>query len=278
MSWALCDADWNHWPDGLDDETVWATGAQEGFAGLELGVYRAAEQLSPDRLEAVADLSARHHLPVRMLLLSLPPARWPGGALTSPAALPEVAAEAGATARAAAGLGLGTIGVWPGADPAGAGWERVVEGAARVAEAARSEGVRVAFEYKPGTALASAADALRLCHDVPGAGVLLDTAHAYAAGEDPVQVVREARGWLWHLHLGDAAAGSPDDDLPVGRVHDFTPLLAALDQLGYAGAATLDLYGAVSRGAVTGAAAARESRDHLAGARAGAGGRAGGRR
>jgi sugar phosphate isomerase/epimerase len=263
----LCDADWNHWPDGLDDAGVWAAAAEGGFDGVELGVYRAADELSPERVAGVRRLAHHSGVPVAMLLLSLPAERWPHGALSSPAAAVEVAAEARATAQVAADLGLGTMGLWPGADPPGspAGWEAVVQGVGRVVEAVAPTGVRVALEYKPATAVATAADALALCDAVAGLGVLVDTGHAFAAGEDPAEVVARVEARLWHLHLGDAAPGNADDDLPVGRLHDFGALTAALDDIGYDGAASLDLYGAVCAGVATGAEAAAESRAHLLG-------------
>ncbi len=265
--WRLCDADWNHWPDRLGDAAVWAAAAAAGFDGIELGVYVAAQELAPSRLASVQELARGCGVPVAMLLLSLPASRWPRGALSGPAdVVGAVVAEAVATGRVAAGLGQRTIGLWPGADPAGSD---VTAGAAAVVAALAPLGVRVAVEYKPDTAVATAADAQALCAAVPGLGVLLDTGHAYAAGEDPAEVVRRLGPLLWHLHLGDAAPGAADDDLPVGRLHDFGPFLTALAEHGYAGAATLDLYGAVGSGALTGVAAGRESRAHLLADRAG---------
>ncbi|HEV2766341.1 MAG TPA: TIM barrel protein [Acidimicrobiales bacterium] len=263
MTWRLCDADWNHWPDGLHDAAVWAAAARAGFEGVEVGVYRAADELAPERVEERRRLARHHALPVAMLLLSLPASRWPAGALSSPAAASRVATEARATAEVAADLGLATIGVWPGADPASARWEDVVKGAELVADAVAPTGVRVAMEYKPGTALGTAGAALCLCDAVPALGVLLDTGHAFAAGEDPAEVVGRLGDRLWHVHLGDAAPGAADDDLPVGRLHDFGPVTAALDAASYGGAASLDLYGAVSAGLITGVDAAVESRSHL---------------
>ncbi|MGI9120600.1 MAG: sugar phosphate isomerase/epimerase family protein [Acidimicrobiales bacterium] len=264
-AWRLCDADWNHWPNGLDDSGVWAVVAEGGFDGVELGVYRAEDELAPERLEWVQALARSTGVPVAMLLLSLPAARWPERALSSPATATEVAAQALVTARTSVELGLGTMGLWPGADPPGgpARAEAVLHGLGQVAEAVAPTGVRIALEYKPGTAVASATEALALCDAVPGLGVLVDTGHAFAAGEDPAEVVVRAGDRLAHLHLGDAAEGNADDDLPVGRLHDFAPLVAALDATGYAGAASLDLYGAVCAGVATGAAAGAESRAHL---------------
>lgn len=258
-AWRVLDADWNHWPDGLSDRETVAAAAAGGFAGLEVGVYRADQELEPSRVERLQRLGETHRCPVSALLVSLPPERWPHGALAGDAS--RVAAEVADAARTSAALGLSTLGVWPGADHEDAPWPAVVEGARRVRDAAGEHGVRVAIEYKPGSAVRDADRALALCAAVPGLGVLLDTGHAFALGEDPAAVVRTvaAEGLLWHLHLGDAALGAGDDDLPLGRVHDLAPFVRALGEVGYSGAGALDLYGAVSSGQVTGVDAGRES-------------------
>jgi sugar phosphate isomerase/epimerase len=174
-----------------------------------------------------------------------------------------VAAEARATAEVAAELGLETIGLWPGADAAGAAWEGFVAGVRTVVEAVAPTGVGIAIEYKPGTALPSAAEALACCDAVAGVSVLVDTGHAYAAVEDSAAVVARVGHRLGHVHLGASTEGSADDDQPVGRLHDFAPFVAALDAGAYRGAASLDLYGAVCAGVATGKEAAAESRNHL---------------
>jgi sugar phosphate isomerase/epimerase len=79
--------------------------------------------------------------------------------------------------------------------------------------------------------------------------VLLDTGHAFAAGEDPAAVVRRLGELLLHVHLGDARPGGGDDDLPCGRLNDFSSFVDALDQTGFVGSASFDLYGAVTAGA-----------------------------
>jgi len=251
MSWSLCDADWNHWPDGFGDDAVWPAVAAGGFAGVEVGVYDAAVELAPERRAARARLSAAYQLPVAAILLSLPAPRWPAGALNGD--VPRLVSQVRACARACRELGLDTLGIWPGADTGP--WQSCVDGLRQVRDEAGD--VRVAVEYKPDTAVATAADALALAAAVPGTGVLLDTGHAHAAGEDPAEVVAALGDLLWHVHLGDAALGAEDDDLPLGRLHDVTPLVAALG--GYRGAATLDLYGAVSSGMLTGVSAGQES-------------------
>ena len=259
--WRLTDADWNSWPDGLTDAQIFAQAASLGLQGIELGVYDAAIELAPARLAALAALTAQTGVPVTGILLSLPVERWPGGALSgeSPSGeLERLLDQVTQCATVCRALGLPVLGLWPGADPVGA---EIVQALRRCVEAAGP--VRLALEYKPDTAVATAAEAIALCAQVPGLGVLLDTGHAFAVGEDPAEVVDRLGALLLHCHLGDAGPGGGDDDLPCGQRHDFTRLVAALDASGFAGSASFDLYGAVSSGAMSGLQAVRESRDHV---------------
>ena len=257
-TWHLTDADWNSWPDGLDDQQVFTQAANLNLAGIELGVYEPAVELAPHRLADLARLAEETGVPVRAILLSLPQARWPDGALSGEGDPDRLLASVAACAAVCRDLGIDLLGVWPGADPVGAD---VIPALQRCVDVAG--GVRLALEYKPGTTVATAAEALALCAQVPGLGVLLDTGHAYAAGEDPAEVVDRLGDLLLHCHLGDAPLGGDDDDLPCGRIHDFTSFVDALDASGFAGAASFDLYGAVSSGRISGAEAVRESRDHV---------------
>lgn len=260
-AWRLLGADWNHWPDGLDDLATWELLAGLGAAGVEVGVYVAAVELSPQRARARAEAAERTGLPVASVLLSLPAARWPGGAFThpDPAVRDRLVAEVSACARAARQLGLSRLGIWPGADSSYGSWELLGRTLTRARDAAAAFDVLVDMEYKPGTVVPDCAAALRLATDVPGTGVLLDTGHAHALGEDPAESVRRLGPLLTGVHLGDAAPGQSDDDLPLGRLHDVRPLVLALDQVGYSGTAALDLYGAVSEGGQDGASAVAES-------------------
>lgn len=255
-AWRLADADWNSWPGGLDDAALWRQTADLHLDGVELGVYEAARELAPARLDALRQLAERTGVPVVGVLLSLPEPRWSGGALSGD--LDRLLGEVRACADACRRLALPVLGLWPGADPVGAD---VAEPLRRVVEAAGD--VRVALEYKPHTAVATAEQAAALCEAVEGLGVLLDTGHAHAVGEDPAAVVDLLGDRLLHCHLGDAAPGAGDDDLPCGRRHDFTALVAALDASAFRGTGSFDLYGAVQDGALSSADAVRESRDHV---------------
>lgn len=255
-AWRLTDADWNSWPDGLDDAGLWAQTAELGLAGVELGVYDAAVELAPSRLVELARLVGSTGVPVSGVLLSLPAERWPEGALSGD--VDRLVVQVAACARVCRSLGVGFLGLWPGADPPGAD---IVPALQRAVLAAGP--VAIALEYKPDTAVVDADQALELCDAVPGLGVLLDTGHAFALGEDPAEVVGRLGDRLLHCHLGDAERGAGDDDLPCGRVHDFASVVAALDERGFSGSASFDLYGAVSTGVARGREAVRESRDHV---------------
>ncbi len=256
MSWRLTDSDWNSWPDGLTDAQLWVQTANLGLDGIELGVYDASVELAPARLAALPGT-----VPVTDLLLSLPVTRWPGGALSGD--IDRLLTQVRACSDVCRDLGLDVLGLWPGADPVGAD---VLDGVRRVVDAAGD--IRIALEYKPDTAVATCDDVIGLCAAVPGLGVLLDTGHAFANREDPALLVERLGCLLLHCHLGDAAAGGGDDDLPCGRLHDFGTFVAALDATGWSGTASFDLYGAVSSGLLTGGQAVRESRDHVLATRA----------
>ena len=255
-TWRLTDADWNSWPDGLDDAAVVEQAAGLDLAGVELGVYDAAVELSPSRLAHLDRQVRRTGVPVSAVLLSLPAARWPGGALTGE--VDRLVEQVQACAEACRSLGLDVQGLWPGADDPGTD---ALPGVRRCVEA--SGDVRLALEPKPGTVVPATDDVLDLCGAVDGLGVLLDTGHAFAAGEDPADAVRRLGDLLLHVHLGDAGPGGGDDDLPCGRLHDFSLVVAALDEVGYSGSASFDLYGAVSSGLLPAVEAVRESRDHV---------------
>lgn len=255
-SWRLTDADWNSWPQGLGDAAVFEQAADLGLQGMELGVYDPSIELAPARLAELDRVAGRTGVPVSAVLLSLPVQRWPGGALSGEVL--RLVEQVRACADVCRSLGLGVLGLWPGADRPG---DDVLVGLRRCVEAAGD--VRVAVEPKPGTAVGGTDEALALCEAVDGLGVLLDTGHAFAAGEDPAVAVRRLGQLLLHVHLGDAAPGGGDDDLPCGRVNDFTDVIGALDASGFSGSASFDLYGAVSGGSLSAVEALRESRDHL---------------
>lgn len=268
----LLAADWNHWPDGLSPAEIAVAAATAGVDGIELGVYDTGVELARDRLDLWSQLGAQHGVPVRMLLYSMPPERWPTGGLTSTGDRTRLVEQIEALLDIAATLGLETVGLWPGADLPGADRDAYVTRLSEIAELAHRAGMRVAVEPKPGTLTATAGDVCDASEQIARAdsvGVLLDTGHEHAAGRDPVGIATAVGAHLLHVHLGDSD-GDPDADLPPGRLHPLEPFLAALDTIGYGGAMSPDVYGAVASHTISGVDALKETVRQVAAFRAGA--------
>lgn len=271
MTPALLNADWNYWPEGRSAEHIWESTKALGFDGLELGVYDPAEQLSEERVDTYRLLAERHGLPVTTVLYSMPPTRWPDGGLGNPVQAPLAIEAAIESARIAAdAFGCSVLGLWPGADtldrntrPAEV-WPTLVGSFRRLAASLADIGMELAVEYKPHEMLANVDAALRLCDavDHPACGVLVDTGHALWVGEDMPIVLRQVGERLKHVHLGDTP-GPVEADLPPGWHHDFTAFMSAIDEIGYGGAMSLDMYGAVDEGVMSSDAASRYGHDTM---------------
>jgi sugar phosphate isomerase/epimerase len=261
----LLNADWNYWPEKHSAESIWTSSAKLGFDGIELGVYDPAEQLSQSKVAEYVELTDRHGLAVGTVLYSMPPWKWPEGGLGHPTharAAIEAALETARVGRDA--FGCRVLGLWPGADtldrntrPAKV-WPVMVDAFRAIAQGVADLGMEVAVEYKPLEMLANADAALRLCDavDHPALGVLVDTGHALWVGEDLPVVLHLVGDRLKHLHLGDTP-GPVEADLPPGWHHDFSAFMAAVDEVGYTGAMSLDMYGAVEEGVLGSEAASR---------------------
>ena len=105
-------------------------------------------------------------------------------------------------------------------------------------------GVRLAFEPEPGLVLHGLREMLQLLSHLthPLLGVNLDLGHAWLTDESVPDTVRQLAPWLWHVHFEDFPHGEHrhlppgEGDMPLGEIH------AALQQAGYAGAYTIDLF------------------------------------
>lgn len=257
----LLAADWNHWPDGLSPDEIVATAAGSGVDGLELGVYDTEVELAQSRLEHWRTLGHGLGVPVRMVLYSMPPERWPNGGLGSETARGRLIEQTEELARIAGTIGLTTVGLWPGADLPDADHPTIARTVGELATVAARENLRIALEPKPGTAISEPSDVIALSETTTRPdliGVLLDTGHEFAAGRDPAELVRQLGNRLFHIHLGDSD-GDPDADLPPGRLHSLDSFFFALEAEEYEGAMTLDAYGAVTAGIVSGAEALNET-------------------
>ncbi len=94
----------------------------------------------------------------------------------------------------------------------------------------------------------------------PWVGLNFDVGHAYCVGEDPQLWVEQMAPHTVHYHLEDIAASRKHEHLIPGQgAIDFPATLAAIQQTGYDGWLTVELYPYVDNPD----AAAREAKDFL---------------
>jgi len=109
---------------------------------------------------------------------------------------------------------------------------------------AEQHGVRLAFEPEPGLVLHGRREMLQLLSHLPHSllGVNLDLGHAWLTDESVPDTVRQLAPWLWHVHVEDFPRGEHrhlppgEGDMPLLEIH------AALQEVGYAGPYTIDLF------------------------------------
>lgn len=115
-------------------------------------------------------------------------------------------------------------------------------GAAGVAE---EEGVQVLVEPEPGLLLENSHQFRRFMKNVSSDHVRLnfDIGHFYCVNEDPAKLIYELSDYIGHFHLADIASNRIHNHLIPGRGSiDFRPVFDAMDDIGYNGFVTVELY------------------------------------
>lgn len=149
----------------------------------------------------------------------------------------------------AADLGAAVVSLWSGILPAGVseaeGWARVLAGMEQVLPHAERAGVVLAVEPEPGMFLDRLADVLELRRrlgDPDHLRVTLDVGHLVCnEAAPPPAVVRQAASLLAHVQIDDMRRGVHEHlEFGDGEV-DLPPVLAALEDAGYAGLVAVEL-------------------------------------
>ena len=79
--------------------------------------------------------------------------------------------------------------------------------------------------------------------DHPRLGANVDVGHAWCAGDDPAESIRRLGSRVKHLHLEDIRNRTHYHLIPgEGGEIDFAAIRQALDEVGYTGAAAVELY------------------------------------
>ncbi len=150
-------------------------------------------------------------------------------------------------------LGCGTVSLQPGGPLIGTGLsreeasERFAAGLRQVLPAARKVGVTLAVEPEPGLLIQTAAEYLAFKRAFfagePLVKMNCDVGHLFCVGDDPAAAIRAMPEEIAHVHLEDIGKNRVHQHLTPGRgAIDFPPIFAALEAVGYAGWATVELY------------------------------------
>jgi D-psicose/D-tagatose/L-ribulose 3-epimerase len=134
------------------------------------------------------------------------------------------------------------LGVFSGATPTPAEFDRAAEALIPLAEAARAGNIRLAIEplnrfecYLLNDAATAAAFAGRLGH---GAGILYDTFHAHIEEKDSAAAIRAAGADIALVHVSENDRSTPG----LGQVR-WAENFAALKAAGYAGPLVVEAFG-----------------------------------
>jgi sugar phosphate isomerase/epimerase len=114
-----------------------------------------------------------------------------------------------------------------------------------VAEHAEKEGVLLLVEPEPGLLIETADQFLELMQhiDSPAVGMNFDIGHAFCVGDEPATTIPRVKDWIRHVHLEDIAATRVHHHLvPGDGAIDFAATLRALQEIGYGGWVTIELY------------------------------------
>jgi sugar phosphate isomerase/epimerase len=134
--------------------------------------------------------------------------------------------------------------VEPGASWSGA-LRLFVEMLKPVIEHAENESVLLLIEPEPGLLIETADQFLELMQhiDSPAVGMNFDIGHAYCVKDDPATTIPRVKKYIRHFHLEDIAATRVHHHLVPGEgAIDFAAALRAIQEIGYDGWITIELY------------------------------------
>lgn len=125
------------------------------------------------------------------------------------------------------------------------GLEIFLEGLRKVEQRALDKGIRILIEPEPGLLVENSGQFLELFKelDANAFGLNFDVGHFYCVGEDPVALIKELKDYTHHFHLEDIASTREHHHLMLGKgAIDLPTVLTTIDELGYDGFVTVELY------------------------------------
>ena len=125
--------------------------------------------------------------------------------------------------------------------------EIFLDGLARVAQIAEEEDIKVLIEPEPGLLVENSSQFKKLMTkkilNSKYIRLNFDIGHFYCVNEDPAKVTLELSDYVEHFHLADIAHTRIHNHLIPGRGSiDFRSVFDAIDDIGYRGFVTVELY------------------------------------
>lgn len=120
-----------------------------------------------------------------------------------------------------------------------------LEGLNSAAAVAEEERVTILVEPEPNLLIENSKQFLNFIRNVPSPFVKLnfDIGHFYCVREDPVKLINDLSEYIVHFHLADIADNRVHNHLIPGKGSiDFRSVFKAMDDIGYEGFVTVELY------------------------------------
>lgn len=125
--------------------------------------------------------------------------------------------------------------------------EYLLESLEEITAYAEPVDVSVGIEFEPELLVECTDEVLELCEEIDSdsLGVNLDLGHVAVYGDEPAESIRQCAGQITGIHLEDIVGGRRGKHyhrIPGEGDLDFESIFAALEDIGYDGFATMELY------------------------------------
>ncbi|HEY6667825.1 MAG TPA: sugar phosphate isomerase/epimerase, partial [Candidatus Nitrosopolaris sp.] len=120
-----------------------------------------------------------------------------------------------------------------------------VSNLSKVTKVAEREGVNILVEPEPNMLIERSEQFLNFIKRIRSEVVRLnfDIGHFFCVKEDPAKIVHKLSDYIEHFHLADIAKNRVHDHLIPGKgAIDFRSVFKAIDEIGYNGFVTVELY------------------------------------
>jgi sugar phosphate isomerase/epimerase len=145
-----------------------------------------------------------------------------------------------------------------------------IQAVAMLAQAAADCGIRYALKIHYGNSIYNTATALRLMEEVkhPALGLNYDPTHIGRVGDDPVESLEALKDHVIHMHIRDTLVDqlkiAPPEQQTAGRgTMPLAAIMKKIVEIGYTGAADLEIIGAKEYGLPEVVAIAAESHGYF---------------